>query len=54
MKSRQSYQKTTKQVRIDTGLHTLLKIKATKDGTTIKGLLEDVLTELLEVKNDIR
>lgn len=44
--------KPTKQVVIDTGLHQLLKIKATEAEVSIKTLLEGFLAELLEVKND--
>lgn len=50
MKSRQSYKNLTKQIRIDTGLHQLLKIKAAKAGESIKTLLEGYLADLLEVK----
>lgn len=52
MKNRQIDIKTTKQVRIDTGYHTLLKIKAATDRKTIKQLLEEVITEILGVPND--
>lgn len=41
--------KTTKQIRIDAGLHKLLKIKATEDGTSIKDCLEGYLGELLAI-----
>lgn len=51
-RSRQSDKKPTKQVRIDAGLHQLLKVKAAKSSTTIKGLLEECLAELLEVKGE--
>lgn len=40
------------QVRIDRGLHHLLKIKAAKEKTTIKTLIEGCLAELLGVKVD--
>ncbi|KKU88694.1 MAG: hypothetical protein UY16_C0003G0036 [Candidatus Gottesmanbacteria bacterium GW2011_GWA2_47_9] len=50
MKSQQSDTKTTRQVRIDAGLHQLLKIEAARRQTTIKNLVEDCLAELLEVK----
>lgn len=46
----QSYQRATKQVRIDAGLHQLLKIKAAESNTTIRELLEGCLSELLAVK----
>lgn len=52
MKSQQSDKKTTKQVRIDAGLHKLLKIKAAEASTTVKALLEECLAELLEVKGE--
>ncbi|OGG24038.1 hypothetical protein A3A79_02475 [Candidatus Gottesmanbacteria bacterium RIFCSPLOWO2_01_FULL_43_11b] len=51
MQSRQSDKKTTKQVRIDASLHQLLKVKAAKSSTTIKGLLEEYLAELLAVED---
>lgn len=47
---RQIDKKTSKQVRIDTGLHRLLKLQAIKEETTIKGLLEGYLAELLAVE----
>lgn len=47
---RQSDQRTTKQVRIDSGLHRLLKMKAAESSTTVRQLLEGCLAELLEVK----
>lgn len=50
--SRQIDKKLTKQVRIDSGLHHLLKVKAAAEKTTIKNLLEGCAAELLEVKND--
>lgn len=43
-------QRTTKQVRIDEGLHNLLKIRAEAEKTTIRELIERCLAELLEVK----
>ena len=43
-------QRTTKQVRIDNGLHYLLKIKAEAEKTTLKELIEGLLAELLVVK----
>jgi predicted HicB family RNase H-like nuclease len=48
-RSRQSDNKLTKQVRIDAGLHRLLKIKASTERTSIKALLEGCLAELLAV-----
>lgn len=50
--SRQSDNKTTKQVRIDSGWHKLLKLRATEDGKTIRELLEGILSESWELKND--
>ena len=47
---RQSYQRTTKQVRIDGGLHRLLKIKAAKSDMTIREILEGYLSEVLAVE----
>lgn len=44
--------KSTKQVRIDSGLHKLLKVKAAKRGVSIKTLLEECLTDLLSVDNE--
>ena len=52
MTKRQSDNKTTKQVRIDAGMHRLLKIKSAELGRTIRELLEEALTELLAIKND--
>ena len=49
---RQSDTNITKQVRIDKGLHRLLKIKAARSGITIRELLEGCLVELLEVDNN--
>ena len=52
MKNRQIDQKTTKQIRIDAGLHHLLKMEAAKLGMTIKALLEGYLAELLAIENE--
>lgn len=49
MKNLQSDKNLTKQVRIDTGYHTLLKIKAAKAGMSIKTLLEGYLADLLTI-----
>ncbi len=49
MKNRQIDQKTTRQVRIDKGLHKMLKIYAAESGMTIKALLEDYLSDLLAI-----
>ena len=51
MKSKLSDEKVTKQVRIDSGLHKLLKIKSAESGKTIRELLETCLTELLSQQN---
>jgi len=48
---RQSDKNRTKQVRIDAGLHKLLKVRAAEAGTSIRSVLEDYLAELLEVSN---
>lgn len=45
----QSDKKASKQIRIDSGLHRLLKMKAAKQGVTIKSLLEDYLADILAV-----
>ena len=47
MKSKLSDKKVTKQVRIDSGLHKLLKIKAAQGEKTIRELLETCLADLL-------
>jgi len=54
MKNPQSDKKTTMQVRIDAGLHKLLKIKAAESSTTIRALMEECLAELLSVSNNTR
>lgn len=51
MKSKLSDKKVTKQVRIDSGLHRLLKIKSAHGGKTIRELLETCLTDLLSQQN---
>lgn len=48
--SRQIDKKPTKQVRIDSGLHKLVKIEAAKAGETIRSLVEGALAELLGAK----
>lgn len=40
------------QIRIDTGLHKLLKLKATEQGVSIKTLLEEYLADLLGLGNE--
>lgn len=52
MKSRQIDQKPTKQVRIDTGLHQLLKVHAAKTERSIKQVLEEALIEYLGAIDD--
>ena len=48
MKKLQSDKNLTKQIRIDSGYHSLLKIKAAKSGMSIKTLLEGFIIEGLE------
>lgn len=48
--NRQIDKKLTMQVRIDSGLHKLLKIKAATEKTSIKALIEGVVADILEVK----
>ena len=43
----QSDNKPTTQVRIDVGLHKLLKVKAAQQETSIKALLDEILSEAL-------
>lgn len=45
MASRQSDNKTTKQIRIDIGWHRILKIDAATSQKSIKEVLEGILTE---------
>ncbi len=45
--------KSTKQIRIDSGIHYLLKVKAANEKVTIKTVIEAALAEVLEVKNVI-
>lgn len=40
----------TKLIRIDSGYHKILKIRATNDGVSIKELLEGILSEVLVVE----
>lgn len=49
MKNRQIDRKSTKQIRIDAGLHQLLKLKATEAGESIKTFLEGILADVLGV-----
>jgi len=48
MENRQIDRKLTKQIRIDTGYHQLLKIKSAKAGTSIKTLLEGYIADILK------
>ena len=41
----QIHSETTKEVRIDSGVHRILKIEATKAGKSIRAYLETVLAE---------
>ncbi len=45
MKKRQ-IDKKTKQVRVNTEIHKVLKIEAAKEGMSIKSLLEELLSKL--------
>lgn len=45
MDNRQIDKKITKQIRIDAGLHRILKTKAAKAGISIKEFLEQCLNE---------
>lgn len=53
MKKLQSDTNLTKQIRIDTGLHQLLKIKAAKAGESIKTLLEGYIADGFEKDKDL-
>ena len=46
MENRQIDKKKTKQVRIDAGMHQLLKMTATRSGKSIKAFLEELLMDL--------
>ena len=48
MNSQQSDKNLSKQIRVDTGLHQLLKIKAASVGVSIKTLLEGYIAEGLK------
>ena len=52
MKSKQSDNNLTKQVRIDTGLHQLLKIEAARSEMSIKLLLEGLIIDFLGPLNE--
>jgi len=45
--------KLSKQLRIDSEIHYLLKIEATKLKTSIKKFAEDILTKFLGKKNQL-
>ena len=47
MKSKLIDQKTTKQIKIDVGLHRLLKIESAKSGKTLRELVEGSIVELI-------
>lgn len=49
-KSQQVNKNPTKQVRIDTELHRLLKIQAARSRTSIRALVEQGLAEVLDAK----
>lgn len=53
-KNQQVNKNLTKQVRIDTGYHTLLKIKAAQARVSIKTLVEGYLADLLAVEETRR
>lgn len=48
--SKQINKNPTTLVRIDTGLHRLLKVRASTEETTIRSLVEGALSELLSVE----
>lgn len=50
--SRQIDKKVTRQVRIDSGLHKLVKIEAISAGSTIRELVEWALAEYLSKNNE--
>ncbi len=50
MRNRQIDTNKTKQIRIDSELHRLLKIKATTAGISIKDFLEGYLADLLALE----
>lgn len=52
MKNRKIEQKKTKQLVIDSGLHSLLKIKATRAGMSIKDYVEGILADDLGVEKE--
>lgn len=50
MNSQQIDKNKTKQIRIDFGIHQLLKLEATRRSMSIKTLLEGYLADLLAVE----
>jgi len=52
VESRQIDKKSSKQVRIDSELHRLAKIRAAESGTTIKTVVEQGLAEVLSVNSE--
>ena len=52
MKSRQIDKKRSKQVRINAGMHRLLKIKSAECGRSLGGLIEDSLLDFLSIDNN--
>lgn len=54
MRKLQNDTNSTKQIRIDAGLHQILKIKAAKAGMSIKTLLEGYLADLLAVDEGVK
>jgi len=54
MKSKQIYQKKTKLVRLDYGIHRLVKIEAAKSGESIKSFIEGILGDVLTVDKETK
>lgn len=52
MPNKQGDKNKSKQVRIDTGIHQLLKIEAAKSDKSLKSLLEGIAAEVLGVINE--
>lgn len=52
MKNRQIDKKLTKQVRLDYGVHKLVKIEAARAGQTIKSFIEGILADVLTVNGE--
>jgi hypothetical protein len=51
-KGKQVNQRSTKPVRIDSGIHYQLKVMSAKQSTSMRDLIEGCLIELLAVKDD--